>query len=471
MPDFTSKLIQYPIKDDLIKASGDPSKLATDLRAMAATADQAVADEGARIEADVQANYGDLPQKVDGLETTTSENVEAIAGLEQFKPETIPDTEDYAHVVLTEAGQVIEAEQWDGTKYIPHLRVDDINGGKAGTTQKILIVAGQSNAFWRFNTDGPELAEPSGAVKWWNRISGTMIDVSPNVTPSIGSAFARQYVEDNPGVELLIVPVTVGSTGFRTSSISPPPEGYLSSSGGTWDPTLTADPNNLAQRLFDSLEGALAATDNAEVLAMIWSQGENDRTRMTEATYATAFDDFIGQIRARTSKPDLPVVIGSMTPEEMANPQQAGTHGIISALEGTQARLTGTAYVWGPANHLEYQQQIHWSPEGNRERGARMAQDGLRRARLNVAGGLPYSPRNPAAHRAGDKITFDWEYPLGRVVSFTLETSTDGTLWTPQTLERPLATTHTVTSAGPIRARVTATNETGTSWPTMEVAA
>lgn len=410
--------------------------------------------------------------ELQNVNTTITGLAESVEELEFFKPSLTPDTDDYAHATTDQAGRLIMGERWDGTVHIPHLEVDTLNGGGndggngGESTRKILVVAGQSNAFWRFNSDGPVLAEPDGRVKWWNRISKTMIDVPASVTPSIGSAFARQYVEDNPGIELLIVPVTVGSTGFKTSSISPPPEGYLSSSGGTWDRTLTADPNNLAQRLFDSLAGALAATDNAEVLAMLWSQGENDRTRMTETTYAAAFDDFIGQIRTRTSRPDLPVVIGSMTPEEMANPQQDGTVGIISALEGTQARLTHTAYVWGPPNHLEYQQQIHWSPEGNRERGSRMATEGLRRARLNTAAGLPYSPRNPHATSAGGTATISWDYPMGRVTSFKLETSRDGTTWTTAALARPLATTHTMPFMGGMWARVYTVNENGTSYPT-----
>ncbi|MFJ2144416.1 sialate O-acetylesterase [Glutamicibacter sp. NPDC087831] len=458
------------------------------------------------------------------IATLLDKNVEQddrIDAVAEFAPSAVPDDSDFAHVVLDEAGRLIEGEKWDGTKYvthfeagtvdtpggsvrvdsfagyahvttdaagklligeredgtihIPHLDVDSLNGGAARTgTAKILIVAGQSNAIWRFNTDGPELAEPDSRLKWWNRINGTVVDVSPNVTPSIASAFARKYLEDNPDAELLIVPVTVGSTGFSSSSINPPPEGYVYSSGGTWDRTLTADPNNLAQRLFDSLAGALAYTGNAEVLAMLWSQGENDRTRKTEATYAAAFDDLVAQIRNQTGQPDLPVILGSLTPEEIASPQQGGregTDGIVRAHENTQSRLFNTAYVFGPANHLQYNEQIHFSPEGNRERGERMAIDGLRRARLNLANGLPYSPRNPQAHRAGDQVTITWDYPLGRAVSFTLETSTDGITWASQTLAGPLATKHTITSSTPVRARINTTNESGTSYPTMEVSA
>lgn len=459
------------------------------------------------------------------IATLLDKNVEQdgrIDAVAEFAPSAVPDDNDFAHITLDEAGKLIEGERWDGTKYvthleagtldspagkvsvdsfegyahvttdaagkmligeredgtihIPHLDVDSLNGGgqSTATTQKILIVAGQSNAIERTNTDGPQLAETDLRLTRWNRISHTEVAVSPNVTPSIASAFARKYLEENPGVKLLIVPVTVGSTGFRTSSISPPPEGYLYSSGGTWDRTLTDDPNNLAQRLFDSLAGALTYTQNAEVLAMLWSQGENDRTRMDETTYGAALDDLIGQIRSQTGQSNLPVILGSLTPEEIASPQQGGregTDGIVRAHENTQSRLFNTAYVFGPANHLQYNEQIHFSPEGNRERGEHMAIDGLRRARLNLPNGLPYSPRNPQAHRAGDQVTITWDYPLGRAVSFTLETSADGVTWGSQTLAGPLATKHTITSSTPVRARISTTNESGTSYPTMEVTA
>lgn len=470
---------------------------------------------------DAAAAAVDASPAISGINMKNTEQDGRLDLIQTFTPSAVPDDSDYAHVVLDQSGKLIEGEKWDGTKYIthleartvdtpagsvtvdsfagyahvttdaagklilgeredgtihiPHLDVDSFNGGDTGSgTTKILIVAGQSNAIWRFNTDGPELAEPDSRLKWWNRITQSEVAVSPNVTPSIASAFARKYLDENLDVELLIVPVTVGSTGFSSSSINPPPEGYVYSSGGTWDRTLTADPNNLAQRLFDSLAGALDYTDNAEVLAMLWSQGENDRTRKTEATYASALDDLIGQIRNQTGQPDLPVILGSLTPEEIASPQQGGregTDGIVRAHENTQSRLLNTAYVFGPANHLQYNEQIHFSPEGNRERGERMATDGLRRARLNLANGLPYSPRNPQARRAGDQVTIIWDYPLGRAASFTLETSSDGATWAPQALAGPLVTTHTVTSAAPIRARVSTINETGTSYPTMEVTA
>lgn len=459
-------------------------------------------------EAYADAAVGELPERIDELE--------------EFKPLIVPDDEEYAHVTLDEQGKLIQGEMRDGTihipslksdiletpagtlseasmdgyervvtdsdgklilgerpdgtVHIPHLDVDVFNGESEASSRlkKILIVAGQSNAIWRFNTNGPELAEPDSRLKWWNRISGTEVYVSPQVTPSIASAFARKYLEENPDVELLIVPVTVGSTGFSSSSINPPPEGYVYSSGGTWDRNLTADPNNLAQRLFDSLAGALAHTGNTEVLAMLWSQGENDRTRKTESTYAAAFDDLVEQIRNQSGQPDLPVILGSLTPEEIASPQQGGregTDGIVRAHENTQSRLFNTAYVFGPENHLQYNEKIHFSPEGNRERGERMAIDGLRRARLNLANGLPYSPRNPQAKRAGDQVTISWDYPLGRAVSFTLETSPDGTTWTPQALAGPLVTNHTITSSTPVRSRISTINETGTSYPTMEVSA
>lgn len=379
----------------------------------------------------------------------------------------------YRYVLTTVDNKLLLGEKEDGTIHIPHLVADRINGVDQPPVvtpdYRILIVAGQSNSLFRFNTDGPQMEEADPRVKWWNRLTGTMTDLSPNVTPSIASEFARAYVREHPGVTVLIVPVTVGSTGFRTSSVVPPPDGYLASTG-TWDRTLVADPNNLALRLISSLTGALTATGNAPVIGMLWSQGESDRTRMNESQYSAAAVDLFGVLRS-TAGYDFSIIVCSFTPEEINAPQYSGTEGIIRALEGLQDELYNTAYHYGPANMATYGEQIHWSPEGNRVRGRAMALETLRRARLNVSGSSPASPINPRASRSGDQVKLTWDYPYCRVTSFKLETSPDGVTWTEQPLARPYATEHTLTASAPIRARVSTINEVGTSYATLEVAA
>lgn len=436
---------------------------------------------------------------------------------------TVSPIDGYAKLVTDNAGRISEGTRSDGTKYIPHLAIDRVDNGSSvtsltpidgyvwqwqdasgrisagtkndgtwyiphlevntlavsgsttdnGTPWKILIVAGQSNALFKFGGYIPTAVE-SANIKFWNNTDQRIQAVPNTYGSSIGLEFAREYIRENPGERVLIVPTAVGSTGFRTTSITPAPTGYYTQSGGTWDRTLTSDPVNLyASMISRALAAKAAAGAGATFLAMLWSQGEADRTRLTQAEYSTLLNDLITAAWAALGQV-VEVIIGSMTPEEIAANDVSGTLGIAAA-HIDQPRITEhTAYVWGPANMTQYNEDIHWSPEGNRIRGKIMATDGLRRARLNVATALPSAPINPRISRSGNAAVIEWDAPFSRATDFNLETSTDsGATWIPQTLSGRIALRHemTVTSGTPLWARLSTTNEVGTSRKTLEVKA
>lgn len=335
--------------------------------------------------------------------------------------------------------------------------------GLGGTTAPIdiVIVAGQSNATQRSSlTADVEPAIESVAV-WgassWMTASGV---------PWLGSGFGREYAElharpQNRRVGL--VKAALGSTGF--SSLSP----------GTWDRTVTTGADAyLYPEMISKAQAALAAAPaGSRIVAVLWSQGENDRS-MSATTYKAKLDDLIAQTRIDLGIADLPFIIGSLTPEVVAT-GSAGGATINAALEDTPRRVVRTSFVPGPANMAEVAGDgIHWSPLGQTSRGAEMARYGLDAAMLNTVDSLPLPPQNIRVSRSGDQVTIGWSHPACRVTAYTIEVSTDGgTTWTAQTLTGPTVHQHTLTvaAATAVRVRGRSANEAGTSLTSIEVRA
>jgi hypothetical protein len=143
----------------------------------------------------------------------------------------------------------------------------------------------------------------------------------------------------------------------------------------------------------------------------------------------------------------------------------------------TPRRVTRTAYVYGPKDYGRYGEQIHYSFEGNAVRGKLFATEGLYRARLNVTGTgkNPIPPHGLKITRSGTTAEITWEAPPCRFTAFNLETSVNyGATWQPATLSGLVALSHSMsglTATDPLWARISTTNEIGTSAKTLEVKA
>lgn len=341
----------------------------------------------------------------------------------------------------------------------------------------IIPVLGQSNAT---QADSPPVTtdDADDRLFSWNRTTGVIEPLAAS-SAYLGSAFAREYIRRiPPGRRVIIVPGGVGSTGFSSTSLASVPAGYHGGRPGTWDRTLTSDPNNLAIRIRqDVLDAVAAAGTGARIVAVLWSQGEDDRvpstdgtTRpngMTQAEYAAALDDLIWWLRAEWATPSLPWVAGSMTPEiESGTEDPVGTASIAKALRDTPRRVVGTAYVFGPENMFKFNDfRVHWNSQGQRERG-RMFLDAVYRAKLNVTTCDPMPPQNTRVTRSGGVARVEWDFPSARVTAFEVQTSTDsGVSWTTQTIANPLDQfiEQAVVGGTPVWARVRTTNEVGTS--------
>ncbi|AXH67460.1 minor tail protein [Gordonia phage Zarbodnamra] len=328
----------------------------------------------------------------------------------------------------------------------------------------IVIVAGQSNATQR-STLAATVEPSTDSVVEWN---GSAFVPAAGV-PWLGSGFARDYalVHGRPRRRrVAIVKAALGSTGFTSTD------------PGTWDRTITTGATAyLYPEMIAKAQAALAAAPaGSQIVAMLWSQGEQDRT-IAATTYQAKLDDLITQARIDLGISDLPVIVGSVSPdwikylESQSSPDYRGA-AINNILEDTPRRVQRTAFVPGPSSMSEPETGIHWTPQGQALRGIAMAKVGLDTARLNLPTSAPMPPQNLRVIRSGTEVVVEWDHPPTRITSYTIEVSTDlGAVWTAMTLDRPTAhrVTGSVAAATPVWVRGTGTNETGTSMISREV--
>lgn len=329
----------------------------------------------------------------------------------------------------------------------------------------IVLVAGQSNSW---ETDYPAFynTEPDNNVLAWDTATGTAA-VVPSKNDEIGFAFARQYAKDHlaRGRKVIKTRNGYGETGFSSTSLTGQ-AGYTTVPNGTWDRALTADPLNRALEVISTANAVLAAAPaGSKIVAMIWSQGEQDRVKIAsdgDAWYAGKLDDFFGWVRTTLALPQLPIIVMSQTPDTIEG--SAGGQAINRVHEATPNRLKWTTYVYGPEGYAKTNENIHFTTPGHTLRG-KMASAALPKAKLNNSVIRPGQPLNPRVQVLGTVAKVRWEPPVQRVTSYTLNYSTDhGATWVAVTLPHSMATAASITVPlnAPVWVRVLSNNEYGT---------
>ncbi|MGX4711631.1 sialate O-acetylesterase [Rhodococcus ruber] len=428
------------------------------------------------------ATKGEVGSKLD--QTAVDARVRAVgdatyAPVDGVLPtETAESPNNYIFGALDATGRVAE-NVIDEEGQVPAWVLDrwksrmGLGGAGSQTTRVHLVVAaGQSNSTISGGATPPTgLYDTDPRLLKWNRETSSIVPM-PASEAFLLPSFAREYIKSAPSdVQVLVVPCGYGETGFTTTSLASPPAGYRTVANGTWDRTLTSDPKNLYSMM---VADVVAARDAAAplsstaptVAALLWSQGESDVTYLDQTQYATKLDDLITQFRTDTGLPNLPVLVGSMTPEYVAN--TAGAGAIQAALGDTPRRLQKTAYVYGPAGlpRTDQANYIHWSVPGQAERG-RLFCEALPRAHWNYSGIYAVPPQNLRAVRSGTTLTATWDPSPVRATAYTVEVSSDsGATWAPLTITGGaigLTGTATVPATGALQLRASATNETNTS--------
>ncbi|QDF16204.1 minor tail protein [Gordonia phage Malachai] len=358
--------------------------------------------------------------------------------------------------------------QWVLDRWKERMGLGD--GGSSRPRIHVIVCGGQSNAAVSAGVSPPAgLFETNPRLWKWNRATGAIVAL-PTSEGYLLPSFAREYIKTVPDdVQVLVVPCGWGETGFTTTSLASQP-GYTTVTNGTWDRTLTADPKNLYAMMVADLAAARVAaaplsSEAPKVVALLWSQGEAD-IAMTESAYAAKLDDLIAQFRTDTALSTLPVLIGSMTPEYVA--QTSGAVPVQTALTDTPRRVQRTAFIHGPKGLTRSDQSnhIHYSMPGQNRRG-RLFCEALPRALWNYNGIYAAPPQNLRAVRSGTTLTAEWDPSPLRATAHTAEVSSDGgSTWTPLTLVGGaigLSGTATVPATGALTVRVSATNETNMS--------
>lgn len=296
-------------------------------------------------------------------------------------------------------------------------------------------------------------------------------------------AFAEEYAKKQlqPGRGILIVNAAVGSSGFSTTTIVPPPAGYYNvmSDGvprtdtGSWEVGMPEDPNNLYFRMVDIAVAARNAAPAGSVISLfMWSQGEADYSTRIANDYKTLFDTLVSNLKTMLGINNLITLVGSMVPDWVVG--NGNKIALQAALEDTPRRIERSAFAWGPEGLPDWQSPIHWSAQGQLARGA-IFWDAYLRAKWNVATTEPMPPQKVQAKRIGPNVLVTWEHPPSAISSFKLEYKVDSGSWTEFALSGPVVREATLplalTSSQIVSVRLSTTNSVGLSITTREVQA
>jgi hypothetical protein len=232
----------------------------------------------------------------------------------------------------------------------------------------VVPILGQSNAFGMgLPLDPDGLDRPHPSVHQW-AMSGpskgtAVLGVDPlfHEIPSrrvgFGVTFAKRLA-DETGRAVLLIPGARGDTSFT-------PKNWY-----TWDVDDTKTRVNLYRNGVAAIDAALARYPGSEVATILWHQGETDVPLMAPSTYREKLDRLIGDLRSRYGA-GTPVLLGQMVAEEMERSGKPYA-GIDAVHQDTPNRHARTAFVPGPRNAINSDEDRHYNAAGLRELGERM---------------------------------------------------------------------------------------------------
>lgn len=350
-------------------------------------------------------------------------------------------------------------------------------GNVADAGSDVVLLVGQSNEV-SFGTgiDLTYLDMPETRVKQFAS-SGTYVDqailaIDPLFHPlqqantvGNGPAFGKQYSRIIPTTrDVLLVPAAYGSTGFSTTSLTPPPSGYSTVAGGTWARADQVGGVNRRDYAIAQANKAVAAGRNNRIVAVIWIQGEADTNAMSAGDYQTALDGLIADFRTRiTGASDVPFLVGQMIPERVASSTQAAAQNTVHV--ETQARLTRTGFFYGPSG-MNLGDNLHYSAAGQREIGNYRILPALLRARANVLGTAPEAPKAPTLTQTGTTVTVQISRPAARYTDFNVQYRINGGAWTQLGRSKSvdhIATIVNLTTGANLEVQTRSANEQGVS--------
>lgn len=251
------------------------------------------------------------------------------------------------------------------------------------TEVHVILLAGQSNMSGRAEPVPEGVFDPRvfqyGAHRRVIEPATGLLDMHDTPTGmSYALVFARDYAARLPeNSVILLVPGAHGGTGFTTTIQDPPPPGCSTSAGGTWQVGRTSSTINLYDRLLEQASAALIAAREhfraaVTVRALLWHQGENDALNgINEFAYAAHLKALIHGVRVHVGEPDLPVLIGGMSPEWMR--RTPGAAAVHRAQRHLARDLRRTAFIPGQQGTGRPGDAIHYSRAGAEHLGIHTA--------------------------------------------------------------------------------------------------
>jgi hypothetical protein len=232
----------------------------------------------------------------------------------------------------------------------------------------VVPILGQSNAFGMgLPLDPDGLDRPHPSVHQWAMSGPSKGTVVLGVDPlfheiparrvGFGVTFAKRLA-DETGRAVLLIPGARGDTSFT------PKNGY------TWDVDDTKTRVNLYRQGVAAIDAALTRYPGSEVATILWHQGETDVPLMSPSTYREKFDRLIDDLRSRYGA-QTPVLLGQMVAEEMERSGKPYA-GIDAVHRDTPNRRHRTAFVPGPRNAINSDEDRHYNAAGLRELGEGM---------------------------------------------------------------------------------------------------
>ncbi|MET4059937.1 hypothetical protein ABIB35_001482 [Arthrobacter sp. UYP6] len=421
--------------------------------------------------------YAAIPevQAMAGVIAQASSNTARLASVESSAPQLKATDETWSQILAEDkAGNVALGIRPNGT----------IAGGGLPevTGYDIIVLGGQSDMSGSAKPFGTDVFPPHPrvlqfpAARWPE--SGRII---PAVEPLLGQGpltsakgggpglmFARLWAETHPDRIVVLVPAACTATGFNTTAKLTPDPG-MAASVGCWQLNKTDEPVNLGRGMVDQAMAAKAAAvvaagagKTANVVAFLWSQGLSDGS-LTQEQYGTYFDDLASGLRSALSQPDLPVIVGQMSPQGIAGSISA--HKIDKAHMDTPRRLTRAAFAYSFKNLTNSPTDDHLSPRGQHKYAESMFA-AYGRAVLNVPGFSPIGVEDLSAKRVGSNVHVKWTASASRVTAYVVDYSVDGGEYVTTGVTRyyDMDTSATLPWTGTtMTIRVTASNELGQS--------
>lgn len=344
---------------------------------------------------------------------------EGNLGVGAARIEQIPADIGVAYRIRDKTGAVAFSIASNGTH--------SAGSGSAVTSVRVIIGAGQSNMTGvgtpigsEYDFEDPRIFQyGSGASSI--TVASVPLDMHGNSSGlSPLTTFAREYIKTMPpGTIVLLVPAAHGGTGFST----PAPLTWDSATvGGLYDDMVA-----------QTLEAVTAAQDQWGVVptvsALLWHQGEGDGA-LTTAVYAAHLDALIAKFRTDISVPDLPVVVGQMSSDWVA--EHPGPLRVQAAHIDTPSRVERTAFAASLPDTGREGDLVHFGRVGIEALGKSMLA-ALPVALANQEGVLVMPPTGLHAIKAAGVVTAHWEAPLCRATGYAVEYRIGTGAWTAAT--------------------------------------